>query len=159
MALHVVWLHNKTSNQIYFDFPYFYFSITLNYPQVQKSVCLVNIDSLLGFQYFCLSGFQIALDKSVHVNIWFCFLTLIQQTDFELNYVPTNTNLTTLSHKALYIILREPVTYKTISQTSSFILHVLYTYTDLNGGTPTYTLSPTNAHKHLHTCIDTWPPF
>lgn len=72
--------------------------------------------------------------------------------------MPTNTYVTTLSHKALYLILREPVTYKTISQISSFILRVLYTYTDIDVGTPTCTLSLANAHKHPHTCIDIWPP-
>lgn len=72
--------------------------------------------------------------------------------------MPTNTYVTTLSHKAPQLILQEPVTYKTISQTSSFILHVLYTSTHIYVGIPTYTLSPANAHKHLHTCIDIWPP-
>lgn len=116
-------------------------------------------DFRVGFFFFlCLSGFQLVLDRSVHVNTWYCFIRLIQQTDLELKYVPTNTYVTTLSHKALYLILREPVTYKTISQISSFILRVLYTYTDIDVGTPTCTLSLANAHKHPHTCIDIWPP-
>lgn len=50
------------------------------------------------------------------------------------------------------MILQEPVTYKTVSQTPYFAIYGLYTYMNTYIGTPMNTLSPENS-QNTHTSV------